>query len=68
MKRNITISIAAGLLIGAALAQADNIAVAGELENTIIDSRGAVGASGSGFEPLRREVHPFPAEYGTAVD
>ena len=71
MKRNVTLSIAAGLLIAAAAAQADsNILVAGEFENEnmIVESRGAIGAGGGSFEPHWREVYPFPAEYGTAVD
>jgi hypothetical protein len=34
----------------------------------IVESRGAIGAGGGSFEPHWREVYPFPAEYGTAVD
>lgn len=70
MKRNVTISIAAGLLVAAAAAQAENILVASqfESENTIVDSRGTLGVGGSGFEPMWREEYPFPVRYGTVED
>ena len=70
MKRNVTISIAAVLLFAAAAARADGILVASafESENTIVDSRGAVGAGGSAFEPLWSEEPPFPTQYGNVVD
>lgn len=69
MKRNVTFSIAAGLLVAAAVAQAEGILVASqfESENLIVESRGTADASG-GFEPMWREVHPFPVEYGTVSD
>jgi hypothetical protein len=72
MKRNVTMSIAAGLLIAAAaVAQAEDMLVAGEFEsqNVIVEGAGIAGAGGSGFESeWKTEVYPFPAHYGTAVD
>ena len=70
MKRNVKMSIAAGLLIAAAVAQADDMLVASEFqsENVIIRDS-SVGAGGSAPESVwKTEQYPFPAHYGTAVD
>lgn len=67
MKRNVTVSIAAGLLIAAGLAQAGDVLVAGEFvsENVIMDTRGATAPGGSSFEDAwGKDEYPFPRTYG----
>jgi hypothetical protein len=66
MKRNVTLSIAAALLIAGASAQAEN-----SLEstgNTIVE-HGMEGAGGGSYENVYwKEEYPFPREFGRAVD
>ena len=68
MKRNLTVSIAAGLMLAAALAHANDILVAGEFaaENVIVDARGANVPGGSSFEDdgWVKNEYPFPVHYG----
>ncbi len=70
MKRNVTVSIAAVLMVAAALAQAKDILVAGEFvsENVIVESA-MTGAGGGSYEdPNWKEQYPFPRHFGPAVD
>jgi hypothetical protein len=67
MKRNVTVSIAAGLMLAAALAQANDLLVAGEFvsENVIVETTGSAGAGGSSFEDgWVKDVYPFPRHIG----
>ncbi|MGH8665415.1 MAG: hypothetical protein ACREUX_14230 [Burkholderiales bacterium] len=68
MKRNVTVSIAAGLMIVAALAQANDVLVAGEFasENVIMEGRGATAPGGGSFEDdgWVKNEYPFPVHYG----
>lgn len=52
MKRNVIVTVAAGLLVAAAHAQAEGILVAGafESENVIVESTGMTGAGGGSYE------------------
>ena len=71
MKRNVTVSIAAVLMVAAALVQAKDILVAGEFvsENVIVESAGMTGAGGGSYEdPNWKEQYPFPRHFGPAVD
>ncbi|MGH8638127.1 MAG: hypothetical protein ACREUX_17500 [Burkholderiales bacterium] len=68
MKRNITVSIAAGLMLAATLAQANDVLVAGEFaaENVIVETRGAAAPGGGSFEDdgWVKNEYPFPVHYG----
>ena len=71
MKRNVTVSIAAVLMVAAALVQAKDILVAGEFvsENVIVESTGMTGSGGGSYEdPNWKEQYPFPRHFGPAVD
>jgi hypothetical protein len=66
MKRNVTVSIAAVLMVAAGLAQASDILVAGEFasENVIVESTGMTGAGGGSYEdPVWKEQYPFPRNF-----
>ena len=68
MKRNVTVSIAAGLMLAAALAQANDVLVAGEFaaENVIVDARGATGPGGGSLleDGWVKNEYPFPVHFG----
>ncbi|MPZ44514.1 MAG: hypothetical protein GEV05_14145 [Betaproteobacteria bacterium] len=68
MKRNIIVSIAAGLMLAAALAQANDVLVAGEFvsENVIVETRGATAPGGGSFadDGWVKDEYPFPVHYG----
>ena len=67
MKRNLTLSIAAALMVAGALAQAEDLQSTSE--GTIVESAGMVGAGGGAYEnPYWKEEYPFPREFGRAVD
>lgn len=67
MKHRVALSVAAGLMLAAGLAQAKQILVAGEFEreNVIVESAGMSGAGGgSPYHPDWVENYPFPAQFG----
>jgi hypothetical protein len=69
MKRNATVSIAAGLMLAAAFAQANDVLVASAFasENVIVETSGPAG--GSSYENSDwKEHYPFPRHFGPAVD
>jgi hypothetical protein len=64
MKRNLTLSIAAALMVAGAVAQAEVTS-----EATIMESRGVQGAGGGAYEnPYWKDEYPFPRGFGRAVD
>jgi hypothetical protein len=69
MKCNVTVSIAAGLMLAAGFAQANDVLVAGEFvsENVIVETGGKAGAS-SYENPDWKEHYPFPRHFGPAAD
>jgi hypothetical protein len=68
MKRNVTVSIAAGLMLAAALVQANDVLVAGEFaaENMIVEAPGATAPGGGSFadDGWVKDEYPFPVHYG----
>lgn len=67
MKRNLTGSVAAALMLAAALVQAEPILVAAdfERENVIVESSGMPSTGGSSqYHSDWVEQYPFPAHYG----
>ena len=65
MKRNLTLSIAAALMVAGAVAQAEDHDSTG---STIVESS-MEGAGGGSYEnPYWKEEYPFPREFGRAVD
>ena len=67
MKRNVTVSIAAGLLAATVLAQANDVLVAGAFasENVIVDSAGGAGTRGGAVDNSDwKEQYPFPRHFG----
>jgi hypothetical protein len=66
MKRNVTVSIAAGLMLAAIFAHANDVLVAGEFasENMIVESRGATAGSSFAGDGWVKDEYPFPVHYG----
>ena len=66
MKRNLTLTIAAALMIVGAPVQAEDALES--TGNTIVE-HGMEGAGGGAYEnPYWKEEYPFPREFGRAVD
>jgi hypothetical protein len=67
MKRNVIVSIAAGLMAAAALAQAGDLLVAGQFasENVIVETRGtSAPAGGASEDGWVKDQYPFPRHFG----
>jgi hypothetical protein len=66
MKRNATVSIAAGLMLAAIFAHANDVLVAGEFasENMIVESRGAAIPGSFEDDGWVKNEYPFPVHYG----